>query len=652
MFLQAARISPSIIATNVGRFAGERRRDRPMEDKQSEKTPKVGPKSFLSIGPTLHYSHQNVQRYWAGALAAYCLCCLFWSKILTGAFFCFDPVLVTNYQLWRIGRFVIHPVSIFEYPWQILVLGLLMGVLAFAPTLVAQLLSFRYSLPFVLALFFLAGLPVFAAAVLVSCFAAASRPLRFRSRFIAIALCVAPQFICWGLLGGVRGVEPIKWGFSFAPWICAWLVGLSVSGFVLAVGHYTRYRPGLALSSAALILVITVVIFDLTVGFDELDYQLWVAGNNPKEVVEFHDHSVKEALDQTINSEGVRAYLSGFFYPTEDKIALRMKLKEKIRSQLSLDRWPSWLILPDELKYQQKRQFLEQQYDRFIQRRPQSRRMPIALYYKAMLSELSPDVEKLGDTEVLHFYSDYPFERSRELWYKLYRQFGDTSESIEARWRIARHWAGVEMFDAADRLLAEAQAMTAGRLEQLNRQEPADETLSRLFVPPAESALTRFDLEQLQLRLNYLRQLIGRPNRGSAPDSATRLATFVMLNPHAEEYSPNLDKLLGTMAENDPLRDNALLEKTRLIADERLRAQEYAKLHRRYKDADGGVEALYDLALLEIGFWRQHEQTDVQGRKELLVQARQKLAEFIKMYPDDFRTNLAEETLSRLPAVN
>ncbi len=623
-----------------------------MEDKQTEKTPMVGPKSFLSVGPTLHYSHKNVQRCWIGALTAYSLCCLFWSKILTGAFLSFHWTVLTNYELWRIGRFVINPVSIFEYPWQILVLGFLMGVIAFAPTLVAQLMSFRYSIPFVLAVFFLAGLPVFALAVLVSCLAAASRPLRFRSRFIAIALCIAPQFIYWGLLGGVGGVEPIKWGFSFAPWICAWLVGLFISGLVLGVGHFTRYRPGLVLTSATAVLVATILVFDLAVGFDELDYQLWVAGNNPKEAVEFHDHSIKEALDQTIMNEGVRTYLEGFFYPTEDRIALRIRLKDKIQSQLRLDRWPSWLILPDELKYQDKRQFLDRQYDKFIQRRSRSRRMAVALYYKAMLSELSPDVEKLGSTETLHFYSDYPFERSRQLWYRLYLEFPATAESIEARWRIAKHWAGVGMFEQAEVLLAEAQMMVKQRLEQLRKERPADETLSRLFVPPAESALMIFDLEQLQLRLNYLRELIGRQNRGTAEGSSARMASFVMLNPYAEDYAANLDRLLSQMGKNDPLRDNVLLEKIRLIADERLRAEEYARLHREFKDTDGGIGAFYDLALLQISFWRQQDQSDVQRKKELLTEARQKLTEFVKMYPDDFRTRLAEETLSKLPVVN
>lgn len=610
----------------------------------------MGPKSFLSVGPTLRYSHRNVLWCWLGAIVAYSLCCLFWSKIMTGSFFSFRWELVTNIELWRIGRFVIEPVSIFEYPWQILVLGLLMGIIAYAPILIAQLRSFSHSIPFVLAVFLLAGLPGFSLAVLISCLAAASRPLRFRSRFIAIALCVSPQFIYWAIFGGAQGVEPIKWGFSFAPWISAWLNGLIISGIVLGIGHLTRYRPGLVFGACSLVLVATVLLFESTVGFDELDYQLWVAGNNPREVTEFHDHSIKQALDETIMNEGVRRYLAGFFYPTDDQIALRVRLKEKIKSQLRLDRWPSWLILPPELNYQQKRQQLDSQYDRFIASRPKSRRMHIALYYKAILSEFSPNIERLGSTEVLHFYSDYPFERSRQLWYRLYLEFPNSAESIEARWRIAWHWASAEMFEQAQTMLTEADAMVEQKLNQLASEQPANETLSDIFVPPAESALTVFDLEQLQYQINNLLELLSPENRGEDKAAYARLAEFVLINPYSENYNNNLDRLLSQMDPNDPLRDNVLLEKIRLIADEKLRAKEYSNLSKQYEGTDGGIAAFYDLVRLKISFWRQYEQEDGAGKNELLADARQALSDFIRIYPDNFRTRLAEETLSKLPA--
>ena len=65
-------------------------------------------------------------------------------------------------DFWYLGRATITGISIFEYPWQIVVLGLLMGILAIVPVLIAQLMSFGHSFIFMLAVFFLANLPGFA----------------------------------------------------------------------------------------------------------------------------------------------------------------------------------------------------------------------------------------------------------------------------------------------------------------------------------------------------------------------------------------------------------------------------------------------------------------------------------------------------------
>jgi len=623
-----------------------------MEEKQIENAPKIGPKPFLSVGPTLHYSHSNVQRCWIASLAVYSLCCMFVCKILTGTFFAFDPAGIMSIEFWRMGRFVIDPINIFEYPWQIVVLGSLVGIISVVPVLVSQLQSFRHSLLFAAAIFFFANMPVYAVVILISCLAAASRPLRFRSRFIAIALCIAPQFIYWGVLGGAAGLEPVKWVLSFAPWVCAWFACLFIAGAVIGIGHFTRYRPGLIWTSMLLVLAVTVGIFELTIGFDELDYQIYVADNNPKEVPQFQDTSVVDALDKTIANEQVRKYLTGFFYPTDDKIALRALLKEKIESQLRLDRFPSWLERSDELKYEVERPRLQRRYELFIAKRPNSKRTPIALYYQAMLSELMPDADYYGNTETLRFYCDYPFEKSRQLWYRLYLDFKDSPESIEARWRIAKHWAGAEMFEQAALMLNEADEMAKLRIEQLKNTPPASQTLWKVFVPPAESILTLVDLEELRLRILKLKMLISTENRGKAKESTSRLAEFVMLNPHTIRYRTDLDVLLAGMDKDDPLRDNVLLEKIRLIPDEQLRAAEYERLHKQFPDRDGGIAAIYDLAMLKISFWRQEDQDSAERKKELLTQARETLKDLIQMYPDNHLTERAQQTLVRLPSVN
>ncbi len=620
-----------------------------MENKETEKTPIVASKSFMAVGPTLHYSHKNVQRCWLLAVGAFALSCLFWSKIVNGAFWTFDIEDAMTLSLWRLAQSITTGVSVFEYPWQILVIGLLMGILAVVPVLISQLMSFRYSLLFILAVIFLANLPGFAICVLISCFAAACRPVRFRSRFIAIALCTAPQLIYWGFLGVAKGVEPIKWGFSFAPWVCAWLIGLGIAGIVLGVGHYTRYRPGLVWIVTTVFLFLAIVTFELRIGFDELDYQLYIANNSPEQATEFHDQSITEALDRTIRDPAIKKYLAGFFYPA-DEIALREELKKEIQHQLNKDRWPSWFIVPEELQYQSKRQWLLRQYDLFIGKRAQSPRMPIALYYKALLSEYRPDIKFLGQKEVLHFYNDYPHQESLLVWYRLYENFPESSESLEARWRIAKDWAGRAEFDLAGKLLADAQKIVAERLKNLEKEQPQVDTFFSPFKPPAESAMTAFKLSDLQIRVNQLRNLIGPENRTGTPETDKLLAKFVMLNPQSIDYADVLDRLLKQTDKDNPLRDNILLAQIKLVADEQLRSEKLAELHEKFQDTDGGMQALYELARLKIGLYQNEPNSEL--KKKYLTEARALLTSFTEKYPESFSTEQVKKILDDLPKSN
>jgi hypothetical protein len=142
-------------------------------------------------------------------------------------------------------------------------------------------------------------------------------------------------------------VEPIEWGFSFAPWICAWITSLCIAALVLGIGHFTRYRPGLVWIFTSIFLLLAIVTFEIAIGFDELDYQLYVAKNNPEHVSEFDDHSIAEALNETTKDPVIKKYLEDFFYPA-DQIARRQELKREIEIGVSYNRWPSWFIVPQE----------------------------------------------------------------------------------------------------------------------------------------------------------------------------------------------------------------------------------------------------------------------------------------------------------------
>lgn len=625
-----------------------------MEDTKKDNSSKASPKkSFITVGPTLHYSHNNVQVCWLLAVATYVLAAFFWTKITTGSFWAPDIELLALPSKWGLDKFAISGVSIFEYPWQVLVLGLLMGILAIVPILVSLLMCFSYSLPFIFTAALIANLPGLAISVLISSFAVACRPLRFRSRFISAALCTAPLLVYWGIWGSIGGIDPIKWGFSFTPWITAWLVGLSFACIVLGIGHFTRYRPGLIWSTTFILLVIAVVTFEGKIGFDELDYQLYIAKNNPEHISEFYDHSIKESLDMTMENQDIKNYLSeAYFFPIE-KDALREALKKAIQQKLANDRWPSWLIVDEQLQYQKKKQELLEQYDKFITFRGKSKRMPIALYYKALLSDYSPDIKRIAQQEILGFYSEYPHEMNLELWHRLYRDFADSPESAQARLRYAKHLTGYGRFEKADQLLIEAQHMVSERLRQIeeNRQtnKDAKEKLFSIFTSPLESVMTEFKLFELNKELTKLRSLISTENRTSDERSCQRLAEFVMLNPHTNIYQRQLDELAEEMSGDDPLIDNILLAKAMLIEDDQKRADELCELHDRFGGRDGGVEAFYELAVLRIHLWQNLDKSDVEKRGECLALAKQKLKDFTSLYPQSIYTPETYEKLANLP---
>ena len=248
-----------------------------MSNTENQKTVKSVSKSFLTAGPTLHYSHANVNNCYFLAVCVYYAAAVFWAKLLTGNLIAFSGPFYLE-------KFVLAPLSIFEYPAQIFVLGLLVGIFIAVPILASQLMSFKYSILFVLILSFISGLPGLAICVLIGAFAVALRPLRFRSRYIAVVLCTSPVFIYFGLFGGAKNADSIRWALSFAPWFYGLFNALAIAAIVLVIGHFTRYRPGLIWSIAACFLAATIIVFHNTINLAELDYQLYIAKNNPETI--------------------------------------------------------------------------------------------------------------------------------------------------------------------------------------------------------------------------------------------------------------------------------------------------------------------------------------------------------------------------------
>ncbi|MCI0499862.1 MAG: hypothetical protein L0Y36_09315 [Planctomycetales bacterium] len=622
-----------------------------MDEITTSQAAPAGPvKSFMTAGPTLHYSHANVHGLWGVTVFVFVVVCYFWNQLQSGGPVSLNLMELADPSLFRLGQIVVRPISIYEYHWHIAVLGTLMGILAVAPILVSQLYSFRYSLPLVLSILFIAQLYLFSTFVLVSCIAAACRPLRFRSRIVAVALCMAPQLIYWAIWGGYPTTDPVRWGFSFAPWIYAWLMGLLMAGLVLGIGHFTRYKPGLIGLVSGLLMAGAFGVFHGFIGFSELDYQRYVAGNNPEDAVEFCEQNIAPVLDRVMEDETLRSRLEGVFYPS-DPALLRQKLKEEIQSLLAADTWPKWFEqkMPGELKYQSKRRTLKNGYTAFIGRWPDSKRMPIAMYYRAILAEFHPDIHLLAEQESLRFYKDYPFTKNLLDWQDLLELFPQSPEALEARWRIAMHDAGNGRFDEAEKKCQDALRLIGDqKSEQAKDEAKQSDSIFAAFQSPAKTVMTPFKLRDLQGRLHKLQSRISKENRGDTPEAQNRLAKFVMLNPYAPHYVSELEELLKSMDAQDGLRDNVLLEKAVQMADAPRREKLLTELIKQYPNRDAGIQAQYELGMLKIQLWK-NPQTPEKTKPPLAAEARTILTEFTKKYPDSPFVEQAESLLQTLP---
>jgi len=637
------------------------------ESSQTNK-PAPGPvKSLMTAGPSLHYSHANVTAFWLGAVLIYTFTCLFWSKMLAGSFLPFTIESIVDSSRWQLQRFLVYPLSIFEYPWQIVVLGALMGILAIMPPLIAQLLSFIYSLPFLLALAFIADMPAFAVFVALSSVAAACRPLRFRSRFISIALCLAPQIFYWAYFGSIPNTEPVRWGFSFAPWMVAWLTAIMFAAVVLAIGHFTRYKPGPNFLIGLLVLASTIFIFRKYIGFDELAYQQFVASNSPEQVVEFQQHSISQALDDSIKNPAAAKYFSTFFTSSQPVI-LRQELKDDIRIQFANDHWPTWFAVPQNLNYPAKRQWLLAQYDLFINqkcpwwlpdtifkklkgRRSRSKRMPMALYYKAITSEMTPDPLMLTQKELLSFSSDYPRRSCLPIWYEICEKYPSSTEAIEARRRIAMHLAGAGLFDHATRLLEQAAAMINQKIQANQKALPSSAPFFTPFTQPSFTAISDIKLAQVLREVERLLQLIAAQTPVTDPQSKARLSKFILLDQTAPDYPQVVEQLISQTPPDDPLMDNLLLAKAMLIKDRSRQAQDLAKIYQNYKTTDAAREALFELAILKVHNWQDTSLAASPAKKQKsLMEAKATLNDFLRLYPGSSLAPQIKTILDGLPA--
>ena len=134
------------------------------------------------------WSGRNLRRF-LSVLIPFALVCVLTFKVLSGRWFSFSPA---SFAAWPLGGSFLFPVSVFQLPIQVIILGLLLGLIVIVTVLSAQSFGLAPAVFFVASVFWLGHLPMMALVLLVAAFLAGNPTLLSRSRFYSALLGLVP----------------------------------------------------------------------------------------------------------------------------------------------------------------------------------------------------------------------------------------------------------------------------------------------------------------------------------------------------------------------------------------------------------------------------------------------------------------------------
>ncbi len=608
------------------------------------------PRRWFTDGVSMNFPPLKRAVYWFINLLLYVLLNMFYLRIQTGSWLQWS----NPYNSQSLIEQLLHPLNIFQFPSYILIIASLTALICTIPILIAQLYNLLYALPFVLALLFLGHNSALSLALFVSIAAASFEPLRFKSKFVAIILCLLPEiFYCW-VFSGVNPEQNnvLRWAVLYVPWALAFLISLVLVALVLSLGHILRYRPGIIMPFFGLLLAGTVTFFNHTIGMNERDFQDLVAQYNPAIIPQFQDRSITALLEREKN---IQRKVTPYFNDKAIMNQLRFNWKLAF-SHIGLN--PLSLADREAITCYRTRVIAIESIDRFIAMHPDDPKIANALYYKAMLIDMKVDIKALQQDDMLRFYFDIPSPEAQPIWQEILDKYPQHPSAIVARYRLARILAARRpqnitdpfFFDKARNLLDQASKQCSLLLKKQQAPKTGNAFWANLtksvFTAPA-TLLSNRQLWQLQMKIYYLKNLIGPQNRTGHRRQDERLADFVALNPHAIDYETQLNKLMVNAPKPDPLQDNIELAQTLLITNLDNKIMQLKELIKQFPNSDSTPQMRLALAkaLLE-----QRKQTSHLADQQLLLnQATIQLQNIITQLPDTVIALAAQKLLQQNP---
>ena len=507
--------------------------------------------------------------FFVGAnLLGFMAACAFLYYLTTGRWYDFSLSGMRRALAVPLSEILVRPPSIYSHPWMIVVTGLVLGVVAFVPLMVAVLYRLWVSAVFVLVLAAFAHAPMLAACLALGCIVAGHTRLRSDLPFLALLLGLSSALGVYLIVYFLFiSPEPRRVLSAFQrlvfqlPFVVAFVSVVLAAAVVLALARLTRYRPGVIWPALLVLVAAPVWLFHAMVGRSELAYAALVEG-----VV---------ASEKLLPAGRFELPPAGAAAPTS--AASRPGLPAPAAQALA--------------RMELRRAELRARCERFLRRYPDSPRGAAVMWVLATLEDLEPDMQALRRGLTRWTYTG-PSEPSAGAWYDLVDRFPDSPQALVAQYRLGivalRQERIKEGWEHLHTAMTQLEDFTA----------PVTPSLwERVFVPMESLP----GMEYYRQALERIRQVVwlmeaNRVLTGSAED-VRALAEYMRLWPDFAVPARRLEALAAG-AGKTRLADNFRFRAAMAVRDELARAEALAAVAAEAND--GAVAANYELGRLAL----------------------------------------------------
>jgi hypothetical protein len=470
---------------------------------------------------------------------------------------------------------LLSPISIFEQPWMIAIMGLLMSVVLFVPVIVSVLYRLVFAMILVAVVALAGHAPLLALAITLGCLLASRTNLRKDMPLLAAALGLLPAglyFYFFAESQNLLATTPLGRWLLKAPFLVAIVGAFIAQASVLGLARLTGYRPGIIWPVLVLLLAGPTSLFYTKVGSHELEYSL-------------------------IASQEAAAPGDALF----EKVMLDQW--KKAHQAEGLNRQTEMNRIEGDLQIRQ--QELCASCEGFLRRHPASPRAPSILWVKAQTQSLEIHEPSLR-FGVIAYDASHALDASRGAWAQLLAEYGTSNQAALALWRLGE-------FDLRDGNVGAAIAKLADARKRLE-QIVADVASGRENESRKDSVFARPlgvpEAEYYPDALFKVRKLIWLAEENRVADDAQArdaLAELLKADPNKECYAQQLGEL-GLRYENAPVGDaiRVALAVCTCDADKAPLLMSVA----RQPQSSAAIEANYELGLLSSRL------ADFPGRKK------------------------------------